>query len=537
MLAVSCETLGVSLSDLLGAPAASPAAAPDAYNDSPGSISAYEDEDTYDEYDPDNWDEEDIRDTRRLLRQLAGDRRLRRSYANEDPEFVAVLYYILSEYENSGLVQSLKRDKQYQTLLDWSRESYAALPEDDKDAAGIASPQTGPGPAPKPGAKPAYAEEGGASYYADSLHGNKTASGEPYDRNALTAAHKTLAFGTRVKVTFPATGKSVIVRINDRGPFVSGRIIDLSRAAANAIGLIPYGHGQVGIEIVEGGASTPAVSTPQPAPTPQPTPTPQTPAPAPQTPAPSGSSSAVRNGIVNAAKKYLGASYVYGAMQPNSKFDCSGLVGQAYKDAANITVPRSSADIWTRGKAVNKNDLQPGDIIVFNTTGSGASHVAIYMDGGQMIHAASAGSPTGVIISQQNESYWAQRVMGYRTFVGVSMTKTSALSASRMTITDFPVEISGNLRRVTEALPVLAGTALRFMVSNRTGADGEFTLNFYKVGASGANAQTETLTVQNGNDVTSAASGICICAETGQYRLEITKGGKTLAEYTFNAVK
>ena len=93
------------------------------------------------------------------------------------------------------------------------------------------------------------AQEGEASYYADSLAGNKTASGEPYDKDALTAAHRSLSFGTKVKVTYLKTGKSVEVVINDRGPHAKGRIIDLSRAAAQAIGLIDDGHGKVKLEV------------------------------------------------------------------------------------------------------------------------------------------------------------------------------------------------------------------------------------------------------------------------------------------------
>ena len=99
----------------------------------------------------------------------------------------------------------------------------------------------------------ALAEEGTASYYADSLDGNLTASEEPYDRNALTAAHRTLAFGTKVKVTNLDNGKSVIVRINDRGPHTSGRIIDVSGAAADKLGLRDVGTAKVKLEILEPG--------------------------------------------------------------------------------------------------------------------------------------------------------------------------------------------------------------------------------------------------------------------------------------------
>ena len=93
-------------------------------------------------------------------------------------------------------------------------------------------------------------QEGEASYYADSLHGNKTASGAPYDKNAMTAAHRSLPFDTRVKVTYLKTGKSVEVVINDRGPHAKGRIIDLSRAAAQAVGLVEDGHGKVRLEVL-----------------------------------------------------------------------------------------------------------------------------------------------------------------------------------------------------------------------------------------------------------------------------------------------
>ena len=100
-------------------------------------------------------------------------------------------------------------------------------------------------------AQPVETLQGEASYYADSLEGNKTASGEPYDKEAYTGAHRTLPFGTKVKVTYLKTGKSVEVVINDRGPHAKGRIIDLSRAAAAKLGIIDDGHGEVKLEIVE----------------------------------------------------------------------------------------------------------------------------------------------------------------------------------------------------------------------------------------------------------------------------------------------
>ena len=91
---------------------------------------------------------------------------------------------------------------------------------------------------------------GKASYYADKFHGRKTSSGELFDNEKFTAAHKTLPFNTIVKVTSKINSKSVIVRINDRGPFVSGRIIDLSRIAAEKIGLIKAGIAEVNLKVL-----------------------------------------------------------------------------------------------------------------------------------------------------------------------------------------------------------------------------------------------------------------------------------------------
>lgn len=92
---------------------------------------------------------------------------------------------------------------------------------------------------------------GSASYYASKFEGRPTASGERYRAAELTAAHRSLPFGSKVRVTNPSTGKSVTVRINDRGPFTKGRVIDVSRAAAEELGLIARGHAAVELEVLE----------------------------------------------------------------------------------------------------------------------------------------------------------------------------------------------------------------------------------------------------------------------------------------------
>lgn len=91
-------------------------------------------------------------------------------------------------------------------------------------------------------------ETGYASYYGDEFNGRKTANGEIFRQSNLTAAHKKLAFGTKVKVTNLSNNKSVTVRINDRGPFVAGRIIDLSKSAAKKIDMV--GAGVVKVKIM-----------------------------------------------------------------------------------------------------------------------------------------------------------------------------------------------------------------------------------------------------------------------------------------------
>jgi rare lipoprotein A len=115
---------------------------------------------------------------------------------------------------------------------------------------------TAPLPTPAEAAASAPQEtllgRGSASYYAAKFDGRRTASGERFDNAAMTAAHRSLPFGTLVRVTNPATGKSVVVRINDRGPFTRGRMIDVSRAAAEQLGLIAPGHAMVEVAVIEG---------------------------------------------------------------------------------------------------------------------------------------------------------------------------------------------------------------------------------------------------------------------------------------------
>lgn len=119
----------------------------------------------------------------------------------------------------------------------------AAASDADGTPLGDAQPLTVAGPNVA-----GYHETGRASWYGRFFHGRRTANGERFDMHALTAAHRTLPLGSYVRVTNPATDRSVIVRINDRGPFARGRVIDLSMAAASALHMQHAGTARVEIE-------------------------------------------------------------------------------------------------------------------------------------------------------------------------------------------------------------------------------------------------------------------------------------------------
>lgn len=93
-------------------------------------------------------------------------------------------------------------------------------------------------------------QKGKASFYANKFSGRRTANGERHHHDSMTCAHRTLPFGTMLRVKNPANGREVIVRVNDRGPFVRGRIVDLSRAAAKQLGIITRGIALVEIEVL-----------------------------------------------------------------------------------------------------------------------------------------------------------------------------------------------------------------------------------------------------------------------------------------------
>lgn len=111
--------------------------------------------------------------------------------------------------------------------------------------------KTSTGATPRPSGPSGDLQTGIASWYGGKHHGGPTASGERFNKNSMTAAHRTLKIGTRVRVTRKKNGRTVVVRINDRGPYGKGRIIDLSEAAARELDMIDDGIAQVRVEVLK----------------------------------------------------------------------------------------------------------------------------------------------------------------------------------------------------------------------------------------------------------------------------------------------
>jgi rare lipoprotein A len=138
-----------------------------------------------------------------------------------------------------------------------STPGHAVIPHDLAAGVETLAPVAKPNLAPVEAIAPVEPEsalehlaDGEASYYGRELAGNRTASGERFNPGGLTAAHRTLPLGTKLKVTNKSNGKSVVVRINDRGPFIKKRLIDVSLGAAQQIGMISAGHAMVRLELL-----------------------------------------------------------------------------------------------------------------------------------------------------------------------------------------------------------------------------------------------------------------------------------------------
>ncbi|MCY7369974.1 MAG: septal ring lytic transglycosylase RlpA family protein [Polaromonas sp.] len=149
-----------------------------------------------------------------------------------------------------GCASPLLQTQAVPTAQDSESRPVDPAPAAQAEALGPATTGTGTSPDPASGlstAEPPFkqAGRGKASWYGPGFHGRRTANGERYDQHAMTAAHKSLPFGTRVRVQSLVNGREVDVRINDRGPFKPGRVIDLSRSAAQALDMLGLGVKEV----------------------------------------------------------------------------------------------------------------------------------------------------------------------------------------------------------------------------------------------------------------------------------------------------
>jgi len=141
--------------------------------------------------------------------------------------------------------KSVSQAPSRQATLEPSRNAWAARSRQ----VAAATNERAPSATGKPAAEKSDASHGLASYYSTSSE--PTASGEKFDARELTAAHRTLPFGTRLRVTNVATGRSVTVRVNDRGPFVPGRVVDVSHSAAESLGMVQAGVAKVKVDVVQ----------------------------------------------------------------------------------------------------------------------------------------------------------------------------------------------------------------------------------------------------------------------------------------------
>ncbi|AEJ20732.1 C40 family peptidase [Gracilinema caldarium] len=248
----------------------------------------------------------------------------------------------------------------------------------------------------------------------------------------------------------------------------------------------------------------------------------------------------LRTAIVTTAQKYVGVPYMYGAASP-SAFDCSGFVGYVYREAANIKLPRSSRQIWVIGFPIPLAKAQPGDILVFDTSGGFPSHVALLIDKNQMIHAVSQGPKTGVMISSLNDSYFGPRLIGVRRFLSEGVATGTVADAGSKTekVTTSTTPIASDKAQVkneipidtisftitnepviyTDKIPAQVGSGVQFIVSNGTGKDGTFEILFYKMDMDPAKAKTirqDRIQIKTG---ASLELDPIILTETGQYKL------------------
>lgn len=254
----------------------------------------------------------------------------------------------------------------------------------------------------------------------------------------------------------------------------------------------------------------------------------------------------IRTAILQSAHTYLGTPYVYGAESPRA-FDCSGFVRYVYREAAGLTIPRSSKQIWRSGTSIPLSQAKPGDILVYDTVGGAASHVAILGENGTIIHAVSDGPKTGVITSSLQDRYFGPRFMGARIFIPEGSPAAAAAAvqpqrpqtppehaagqdtavpadtheskaiAENVSVIGFTITNRPEIQR--DLIPALRGSSIQYAISNETGRDGVFEILFYKMHLDPSKHQTlrrERVSIKAGSMLEIEPFTF---TEAGQYRL------------------
>ncbi|MDC0833640.1 Rare lipoprotein A precursor [Geitlerinema sp. FC II] len=159
------------------------------------------------------------------------------------------LHHLVFEETTQNVSNAPSSDRAIDRQIERSASSPSPSASDGQQAY-VLPPATLPKPDPTPEEVIVYSEQGMASWYGPGFEGNLTANGEIFNSSAITAAHPELPFGTQVRVTNLDNGRSLVVRVNDRGPYAYGRVIDLSAGAAERLGLIASGVAPVRLEVV-----------------------------------------------------------------------------------------------------------------------------------------------------------------------------------------------------------------------------------------------------------------------------------------------
>jgi hypothetical protein len=252
---------------------------------------------------------------------------------------------------------------------------------------------------------------------------------------------------------------------------------------------------------------------------------------------------AVRRKVIETAESLVGVPYSYGSESP-AAFDCSGFTRYVYGKASGIDLPRSSRGQYGAGEAIDLDAAKPGDLLVYDTVGGAPSHVAIFLGGGRMIHAASQGPRTGVIVSELDDSYFGPRFLGARRILGgrpPDGARPDGAAAGReadRAVEPIGFALSALPSVYEDPIPAASGTSLSFTVRNGTGSDGVFVFSFYFIDPE----TRKYLPLREERKTLKAGASIEIQSvrleRSGVYRLNVkTAGNEQLMQRTWRAVE